>query len=99
MRNLMYKIFPLLVVVLFSVQLGAQDLASLTGVVTDSSGAVIGGANVSLSNDAISVSYNAVTNGIGSYTFANVAPGPAYKISVAAPGFKTAVITGIYLNV
>jgi hypothetical protein len=99
MRNLMYKIFPLLVVVLFSVQLGAQDLASLTGVVTDSSGAVIGGANVTLSNDAISVSYNAVTNGIGSYTFANVAPGPAYKISVAAPGFKTAVITGIYLNV
>jgi Carboxypeptidase regulatory-like domain len=99
MRNLMYKVFPLLIVVLFSVQLRAQDLASITGVVTDPSGAVVPGVEITLSNDSTSVSYKAVTNSLGSYTVANVAPGPGYKITFSAPGFKVAVITGIYLNV
>ena len=77
----------------------AQDLASITGVVTDISGAVIPKANIVLTNDSTSVSYKAVTNSLGSYTIANVAPGPGYKIMFSAANFKTVVITGIYLSV
>jgi hypothetical protein len=40
----------------------AQDLASITGTVTDASGAVVSGATVVLQNPAKSASYKAVTN-------------------------------------
>jgi len=77
----------------------AQDLASMTGVVTDTTGAVIPDASVVLSNDATNVTYKAATNSVGSYTISNVAPGPGYKITFSAPDFKTVVVTGIYLSV
>ena len=77
----------------------AQDYASITGVVTDSSGAVIPNASVILVNDATSVSFKTQSNSEGSYTFANVPPGPGYKITFTAEGFKISVITGLYLNV
>lgn len=77
----------------------AQDLASITGVVTDASGAVIPGASVQLANDATGASYKTDTNSVGSYSITNVAPGPGYKITFSAAHFKTVVITGIYLSV
>ncbi len=76
----------------------AQDLASITGVVSDASGAVIANANIMLANDSTGVAYKAVSNSVGSYTIANVSPGPGYKITFTASGFKTVVITGIYLS-
>src|ERR1700677_4697261 len=41
MRNRVSKILPLLFVVLFSAQLRAQDVAAITGVITDPAGALI----------------------------------------------------------
>jgi hypothetical protein len=99
MRNLMYKVFPLLIVVLFSVQLRAQDLASITGVVTDPSGAVVPGVAVTLENTLTGTKYEAVTNGEGSFTITQVRPGPGYKVTFTAVGFKPLEITGMYLNV
>jgi len=71
----------------------------MTGVVTDTSGAVIPDGRVVLANDATNVSYQAVTNSVGSYTISNVAPGPGYKVTFSAPNFTTVVVTGIYLSV
>ncbi len=79
--------------------LRAQDVSSITGVVTDSTGAVIPGVNVMLVNPATGITYSAVTNDVGSYTIVHVAPGPGYKISFSRDGFKPAVITDLYLNV
>lgn len=79
--------------------LRAQDQASITGVVSDPSGAVVPGVSITLTNSLTGVSYKAVTNNEGSYTIANVAPGPGYKISFTAPGFEISVVTGLYLNV
>jgi hypothetical protein len=76
-----------------------QDLASVTGIVSDSTGAVVANAGVVLANDSTGASYKTVTNSLGSYTIANVAPGPGYKETFSAAHFKTVVITGIYLNV
>lgn len=99
MRHFFPK-FPLfLMVFLFAFQLKAQDVASLTGVVTDPSGAVIPNVSVSLVNTTTNATYQAQTNGIGSYSFASVPPGPGYKVTFARDGFKPQVISDIYLTV
>lgn len=99
MRSLVSKVCVVALLLAFSGVLRAQDLASITGVVTDSSGAVIPGVKVTLENPSTAAEFKAVTNSVGSYTIANVAPGPGYKITFSAKGFKSAVITGLYLNV
>jgi hypothetical protein len=77
----------------------AQDVASMTGVVTDPSGGVVSGAQVELKNDTTGVSYKATTNSVGAYTIVNAQPGPGYTETISAPGFQTTAITGLYLNV
>jgi hypothetical protein len=79
--------------------LTAQDAASLVGTVTDASGAVIPGATVELLNPATGRVYKTVTGENGGYSFADVAPGPGYKETVSRDGFRTTVLTGVYLNV
>ncbi len=79
--------------------LAAQDVASLTGVVTDQTGAVVPGVDVTLQNPQTGVAYKAVTNASGSYTLTQVKPGPGYKIEFARAGFKPVVVSGLYLNV
>jgi len=54
----------------------AQDVSSVTGVVTDSTGAVVPGVNITLVNPATGITYMAVTNEVGSYTVVHAAPGP-----------------------
>jgi hypothetical protein len=99
MRNLTVKLFLLVFVVLLSAQMKAQDVASITGVVTDQTGAVIPGVNITLVNTLTNTSYQAETNAVGSYTIPNVLPGPGYKITFAHGGFNSDVITDLYLNV
>jgi|HubBroStandDraft_6_1064221.scaffolds.fasta_scaffold01572_8 Carboxypeptidase regulatory-like domain len=95
-------LLALLVLALFFVAptfLAAQDVASITGVVTDPSGAVVPGVEVTLTNPQTGVSYKAVTNDLGSYTISQVKPGPGYEIEFKHQSFKSAVVSGLYLNV
>ncbi|HEY7352250.1 MAG TPA: carboxypeptidase-like regulatory domain-containing protein, partial [Terriglobales bacterium] len=77
----------------------AQDVASLTGVVTDSSGAVVVDADVKLVDTKTNTQYQTRTNSTGSYTFTKVLPGPGYQLSVSKEGFQTQTISGIYVGV
>jgi len=77
----------------------AQDTASITGIATDASGAVIPGVKVILSNPATGVSYQGVTNAEGSYTINEVKPGPGYTATFSREGFSSFSVTGLYLNV
>lgn len=77
----------------------AQDRASVTGVVTDSTGAVVPKVEVTLDKAITNTHYRTHTNTVGSYTFANVAPGPGYQLTFSLAGFKPVVMSGIYLNV
>jgi hypothetical protein len=77
----------------------AQDVASITGVVTDQTGAVVPSVDVKLSNPQTGVVYKTVTNAQGSYTLTQIKPGPGYKIEFAHKGFKAEVVTGLYMNV
>ncbi len=69
--------------------LAAQTQGRLTGTVTDTSGAVIPGAPVTLTNAATGVEQSANTNESGVYLFPYVVPGQ-YELTVAYEGFKTA---------
>jgi hypothetical protein len=77
----------------------SQDVASITGIVTDQSGAVVPDVTVTLQNPQTGVAYRAVTNAAGSYTFNEVKPGPGYEITFEHTGFNSVVIAGLYLNV
>ena len=81
-------------------QLQAQELAaSLTGIVTDPSGAVLVNATVNISNPAIKGSIRKVqTDGSGSYTVTNLSPA-SYVISVTAPGFEAFTAQNVTLFV
>ena len=85
--------------VLFAVQLDAQSTASLTGTITDPSGAVISGATITLVNKSTNLSYKAVSSSNGSYLIADITPGPGYAETVSRDGFQTSILTDLYLNV
>ncbi len=72
--------------------------ATLSGVVSDAGGAVIGNATVSIQNVATGVSRDVTSNGDGFYSAPNLLPGK-YQIKVASPGFKSVLQKGIELTV
>lgn len=61
---------------------------SITGVVTDPSGALVAGATVTAQNTGTGVSTTAQTNGAGVYTI-RFLPIGSYTLSVSATGFST----------
>src|SRR3989442_1670776 len=75
----------------------AQNAGSMRGTVTDSSGAVVPGASVTLTNDATKFARRAVSDSKGGYFFASVEPG-AYTLTVEIQGFKTREVKGIRMN-
>jgi hypothetical protein len=78
-------------------RLSAQSLfATLTGVVSDTSGAVVPGASVKLVNEQSGNTYVTSTDAAGYYTFAAVAVGNfTYKLTVDKKGFETYAAPGL----
>jgi Carboxypeptidase regulatory-like domain len=76
----------------------AQASAGITGTVTDTSGAVIRGARVTLTNEGNGGSDHTVTESAGTYSFKGVLPAK-YTISVEAAGFKKSVQKGVNVEV
>jgi hypothetical protein len=89
------RLLALLFAFSFALALSAQDTASITGIVTDTSGAVVPGVQVTLANPATGVKYQAVTNAEGSYTLNEARPGPGYTATFSRTGFQSTSITGI----
>ena len=77
----------------------AQDVASLTGVVTDTSGAVVADAAVKLVDTKTNTTYETKTNSAGAYFFTKLLPGPGYRVTIAKEGFDTVVVPALYLAV
>jgi hypothetical protein len=89
----------LLLGILASVPAGAQVAGgAISGTVTDSSGAVIPSAQISINNVATGVSRTDTANSDGFYNAPNLLPG-TYDVTFTAPGFKTEVRRGIVLTV
>jgi hypothetical protein len=72
--------------------------ATLSGTVTDASGAVIAGAQVAAKNAATGVSRDTTSDTSGLYSLPNLVPGD-YEVKVTAQGFSTAVQSNLTLAV
>jgi hypothetical protein len=76
----------------------AQAAASMSGTAADTTGAVIAGATITITNTATNVQQTTVTSGSGTYSLINVSPG-VYTIKAIKPGFRTQQITDAVLGV
>ena len=65
------------------------DLGSVSGVVTDSSGAVIAHAVVTITNKDTGASHSATTNGKGEFNIPQLVPA-SYAVTITASGFASA---------
>jgi Carboxypeptidase regulatory-like domain len=72
--------------------------AQMSGTVTDPSGAVLPGAEISATQTDTGVVRSAISNETGAYVLANLPIGP-YRLEASLPGFRTYVQTGIVLQV
>jgi hypothetical protein len=82
----------------FSFSLSAQEyLAQISGTITDSTGAVVPGAQVTTESVDTHFKTTAPTNQAGAYSIPFLAPG-VYSVSVEAKGFRRAEKTGVVLH-
>src|SRR5690348_17059501 len=87
-----------LAALLFSAPASAQfDTAQISGVIQDSSNAVLPGVDVVLVAVGTGIERRTVTNESGVYTFTNVPVGD-YRINATLSGFKPAARTGVRVN-
>jgi len=70
--------------------------ASITGLITDQTGAVLPGAEVEAVELGKNFIYSSVTNDLGQYTLTNLVDG-SYRLSVKMVGFQTHVVQDIVL--
>ncbi len=66
----------------------AQGASVISGTVKDSSGGVLPGVSVKITNETTSTSADIITNPDGTYASEPLAPGP-YRVSVSLDGFET----------
>jgi hypothetical protein len=71
------------------------DRGSISGTVSDPSGAVVPKADVTLRNQETGAQYQTVTTETGKYTLAQL-PAGTYELNVVAPGFSKYVQQGIH---
>jgi Carboxypeptidase regulatory-like domain/TonB-dependent Receptor Plug Domain len=104
MRRVMYgmslatcmAIFP--GAILWTPQLLAQENATITGTVSDASGAVIPNAAITLTNAEAGERRSTTSNSTGTYIFTALPVGQ-FSVSASAPGFQRFLQSGVTLNV
>src|SRR6266571_75673 len=98
-RFLTFLVVGSLLCLLSSVAALAQGAtAQISGTVKDQSGAVLPGAEVTVTQTETGATRMVVSSETGSYVLPNLTVGP-YKLEVSLPGFRTFVQTGIVLQV
>jgi hypothetical protein len=98
------KILHLLFLLSFALTVGTtfavgQTASGMTGAVTDTTGAALPGATVTLTNKTTGVKFTQTTNAGGSYRFTDIPPGQGYEAVFTASGFSPLDVKNIYLTV
>lgn len=99
-KNLVSPYLWALLVVLFtsSAAVAQIDTGGIVGTVKDSSGAVVAGATLTLSNDLTGINSAALSTQGGTYAFHGVNPG-TYTLTASFTGFEQRVIKGVEVHV
>src|SRR5499427_192765 len=87
----------LLSVVLTTKTFAQSSNATVSGTVSDATGAVLPGVTITATNNATGIVTTALSNDSGVYNFASLLPG-VYKISGELPGFQIQTYTDVQLG-
>ena len=90
----LYATLLIVILALLATPILAQYGASLQGTVTDPSGAVVSGANVTVTNEATGVSRTTVTGPSGFYRVPGLSP-ESYRIEVESSGFQKSTVSNV----
>jgi hypothetical protein len=71
--------------------------STISGIVTDNTGGIVPGANVSIKHNATGVAQESITNADGSFSFPNMNSG-SYTVTVSLQGFKTVVVNNVVIT-
>ena len=96
-RNWIFLLLPLMFAFACTGLFG-QANSNITGIVSDQSGAVIAGANITLTDSATGATKTTVSGETGLYEIAGLNSG-MYNLSVIAKGFQTFLQNGIVVNI
>ncbi len=77
--------------------MGQAGRGGISGIVSDSTGAIISGATVTAKNTATGAQFSTVSTGAGLYSFVSLAPG-SYEVSATDQGFETLVRKNIVVT-
>ncbi|MGA9425467.1 MAG: TonB-dependent receptor [Terracidiphilus sp.] len=77
---------------------GQAYFGTITGVLNDQTGAVIPGAQVTLTDQNRGYLFHATSDGEGRYLYRSIPPG-VYSVTAEAPGFEKSMRTGIRVDV
>jgi Carboxypeptidase regulatory-like domain/TonB dependent receptor len=88
----------LLILVSATPAVAQQETATVTGIVTDGTGALVRRATVTVTNVSTNIAVRAETNEQGSYTVPSLRPGE-YTVAAEAPGFSRTLRRGLTLQV
>jgi hypothetical protein len=97
-HSLLLALLGVFLLAVTNLSFGQDTNASLSGTVSDPSGAVIPGANLTLTNVATGFQSKFVSDGAGEFSFNNLTPGK-YDLTATASGFKQTDQKGIELAV
>jgi hypothetical protein len=94
------KLIPICVAALLSMAapLAAQTTGTLSGTITDQTGAVLPGVNVVAVLTSTGTTYEAVSDGEGHFSIPNVRVGGPYTLTAALSGFKDYSQQGIFVK-
>jgi hypothetical protein len=95
-RGLQILVVTLLMVVAGAMQ-AQVNMGAISGSVTDSTGGLVSGATVAITNQGTGVSTNLTTDSRGFYS-AEGLPVGQYKIDVSKPGFQETLTQGIQID-
>ena len=90
-------ILVLLVALALPIAAFAQVNATVTGTVTDATGALIPAVEVTATNVNTGIEITQISNETGSYLFASLQPG-SYRVSAALSGFQTQTYQNVQLS-
>jgi hypothetical protein len=97
-RTFVFPLASLLLLAAPSAFAQSLERGEIRGVVYDSSGSLVPGAKVTISNPSTGYKRELTTDATGSYDFAQLLPG-VYKIEAEATGFAAKEITDLHIEV